>query len=412
MVNFTTILRRTVAPGLVGLALLTALPWTATASPQRTLYTCQTTVARQSKKYIAAVAKAFEICLLKASKLAINSNNSVTGAADTCARALAGLAGTGTTLPPRETMTESILDKCDPSSPGVEHTLGDLLGSGAGVSQPISAGNLARWCTGFGGDGSLDSAAEWVDCITTAQECNLWGSLAGRYPRALEWFEQILPVMQNIAPLPIDAIDTLLEADQALEGPGNDNIPNLRCGPSSLPASGQLVSFAPGDDGQRRTGMPLAYLDNHNGTITDLNTGLTWEKKVGMDGMPNGNDLHDADNVYPWIEAFNFVALLNANNFAGRSDWRVPNIKELETLVDYGAGIPTTRPEFHGVNCGPLCTDLTDSNCSCTSYASLYWSSTSTEGPKYGKEVSFYDGSSLGFLKSVPFHVRAVYGGK
>ena len=42
------------------------------------------------------------------------------------------------------------------------------------------------------------------------------------------------------------------------------------------------------------------YVDNSNGTITDNQTGLVWEKKVKLDGTQDFANLQDADNYYQW----------------------------------------------------------------------------------------------------------------
>ena len=42
------------------------------------------------------------------------------------------------------------------------------------------------------------------------------------------------------------------------------------------------------------------FADNANGTITDNETGLMWEKKTELDGSANFANLHEADNVYRW----------------------------------------------------------------------------------------------------------------
>ena len=44
-------------------------------------------------------------------------------------------------------------------------------------------------------------------------------------------------------------------------------------------------------------GAPLRYQDNSDGTITDLNTGLMWEKKS------DDGSLHDKDDLYSWSDA-------------------------------------------------------------------------------------------------------------
>src|SRR5436189_5183166 len=71
-----------------------------------------------------------------------------------------------------------------------------------------------------------------------------------------------------------------------------------------------------GQDGDLRKGAPLSYTDNGNGTVTDNNTGLVWEK-LSMDGS-----VHDVSTTYPWANAFaQHVATLNSTNFAGHNNW-------------------------------------------------------------------------------------------
>ena len=61
-----------------------------------------------------------------------------------------------------------------------------------------------------------------------------------------------------------------------------------------LPATGQTSSFVPGDDGVIQAGAPLSYTNNGDGTVTDNNTGLMWEKKT-HDGT-----VHDKDNLHAY----------------------------------------------------------------------------------------------------------------
>ncbi|MGE0087310.1 MAG: DUF1566 domain-containing protein [Desulfococcaceae bacterium] len=69
-------------------------------------------------------------------------------------------------------------------------------------------------------------------------------------------------------------------------------------------------------------------------TFRDPQTGLMWEMKQNMDCTSVESDPNDADNTYSWTGALNCVAELNARNYAGYSDWRLPTIKELASLAD------------------------------------------------------------------------------
>lgn len=173
------------------------------------------------------------------------------------------------------------------------------------------------------------------------------------------------------------------------------------CSPSAtaLPATGQTVSYAPGDDGDIRAGAALSYTDNGDGTITDHNTARVWEKKTDA----NVNDL------YTWQGALDYVAGLNAMNagagFAGYNDWRLPNLKELLSIMDYSRFDPPIHPAF-----GPTRSILD---------RSLYWSSTSWAafnpevnawGVDFAEDFTRPAGTAA-FGKGSGLHVRAVRGG-
>ncbi len=136
------------------------------------------------------------------------------------------------------------------------------------------------------------------------------------------------------------------------------------------------------EDGTLQAGKSLAYRDNGDGTITDLTTGLVWEKK-GDDG-----GLHDHDNLYVWSNngdgegevdtIWDWLDDVNAEGgagFAGHSDWRIPNVRELASLLTFGRRAPAIEPAFTAP-CLPGCTPTT---CSCISdelVPSHHWSST------------------------------------
>jgi hypothetical protein len=104
--------------------------------------------------------------------------------------------------------------------------------------------------------------------------------------------------------------------------------------PSGLPRTGRAVSDAFGDAGNIQAGNEWPsprFTDNRDGTVTDNLTGLMWLKDGGCLNKK-------------WDDALLSIADLNANPglyncleySASYSDWRLPNIRELKSLVDYG----------------------------------------------------------------------------
>ncbi len=182
-----------------------------------------------------------------------------------------------------------------------------------------------------------------------------------------------------------------------------------------FPATGQTTCWnstgtvitcpGTGQDGDIKAGAALSYTDNGDGTITDNNTGLMWAKKDDNNAAP----LHYQDTLYTWADAFAVhIAGLNAGAFATYTDWRLPNVKELQSIVNYENVNPAVSPAFN-TGCAASCTVLT---CSCT-VASFYWASSSfANGPAFAWGVFFSDGSvDTGNKSVILVFVRAVRGG-
>jgi len=200
------------------------------------------------------------------------------------------------------------------------------------------------------------------------------------------------------------------------------------CGTSGggFPASGQTTAYGTGSDGDVQAGAALSYTDNGDGTITDNNTGLMWEKKDDSGGI------HDQDNIYTWCAdttpmdflcdtggnpmdgtiTTTFLAALNGGGgFAGYTDWRIPNAKESQSIVDYEVVSPSIDPAFHQSATCTGCTDVTLASCSCTA-SSDYWSSTTyADTPNLAWLVAFFDGFVIPASKTGNLRVRAVRGG-
>lgn len=167
-------------------------------------------------------------------------------------------------------------------------------------------------------------------------------------------------------------------------------------------SGGVIPCNGTGQDGEFQKGLTRSYTDNGDGTITDDRTGLMWEKNSNDGGI-------NAFTVsYTWPNAFSKIATLNSTTFAGYSDWRLPNIGELRTLVDPASHGPATDPAFD-TGCTSGCSVTT---CSCSANAT-YWSSTTyTSNPAWAWWVHFPGGDVQAYLKTdTHHHVRAVRGG-
>lgn len=186
------------------------------------------------------------------------------------------------------------------------------------------------------------------------------------------------------------------------------------CARQSFPATGQTTCWntagaviscdGTGQDGDLQRGAALAYIDNGDGTITDPNTNLMWEKPSWGD-----SSVHERTNGYTWEAAYSIkIAALNADGgFAGFTDWRLPNRRELESIIDLGGARPPVSTACN-TGCEDLCLGVT---CSCT-FPGLYWSSsTDARSPESAWIVNFDVGSVSTINKSFGAYVRAVRGG-
>jgi len=174
------------------------------------------------------------------------------------------------------------------------------------------------------------------------------------------------------------------------------------CWNSAFPAN-IIPCAGTGQDGEIQAGATLAYVDNGNGTITDSNTGLMWEK------LSDDGTIHDWNNTYIWANAFavKIAALNGGSGFAGHTDWRLPNINELESIRNRGTFNPAVSAAFN-TGCTPGCTVT---SCSCTQSDGYWSSSSSAYGPSLAWYVAFYYGYSSSVFKTDGNYVRAVRGG-
>ncbi len=167
---------------------------------------------------------------------------------------------------------------------------------------------------------------------------------------------------------------------------------------------------------------PMSYtkLDGSGGVLSDSATswamvrdnvtGLIWENKTD-DGT-----IHDKDNKYTWYDSNpatnggyagtagngtdteDFINALNSAHFGGYSDWRLPTVNELDSIVNDNIPYP-----------GPTINTTYFPN----TVSSFYWSSTTLASSTHGAwGVSFGLGLDGYGYKGGSYYVRAVRGGQ
>jgi hypothetical protein len=151
-------------------------------------------------------------------------------------------------------------------------------------------------------------------------------------------------MLKKICLLSILAMATVLLSGAGIWGDADFCvIPAMRGKYAPVPRTGQTTSILPGDDGDLQMGVASPtprFTNNNNGTVTDKLTGLIWVRDVMASGPVSG--LSEALSYASGLHSG--VAGLSDGSQTG--DWRVPNIREFLSLVDYSKYFPSL-PENH-----------------------------------------------------------------
>lgn len=129
------------------------------------------------------------------------------------------------------------------------------------------------------------------------------------------------------------------------------------------------------------------FADNGDGTITDKATGLMWtidDSKIGMN----------------WENALAWVQEKNTENYFGHNDWRLPDTKELQSIVDYTRSPATTNSP--AIDPAFSCTQITN-EAGQTDYP-YYWTSTThcAQTSTNGIEADYFCfGRAMGYMSNL-----------
>ncbi|NJO15529.1 MAG: DUF1566 domain-containing protein [Thioploca sp.] len=153
--------------------------------------------------------------------------------------------------------------------------------------------------------------------------------------------------------------------------------------------TGQTTSYVTGDDGTHPKGVTMSprFTDNGDGTVKDNLTGLIWLKDANCFGSQNGSTaIASANNL------LSVSCSLSDGSVVG--DWRLPNRKELLSLIDlsqFGPALPSGHP-FLNVQ------------------SDFYWSATT--GTSSAWSLNLGNSYVSGFDKTIAKSVWPVRGGQ
>ena len=124
------------------------------------------------------------------------------------------------------------------------------------------------------------------------------------------------------------------------------------------------------------------FVDNGNGTVTDLATGLMWQKKDNTQGVD-------------WKDALDYAKKLNVG---GHSDWRLPNAKELQSIVDYSRSLQTSKTAA----IDPIFVTTTIKDPNGAKQFPYFWTSTTHQDGRnpYSSAVYIAFGAAQGVMRS------------
>ena len=170
------------------------------------------------------------------------------------------------------------------------------------------------------------------------------------------------------------------------------------CGLALVPKTGQTASYEDYDDGYYEQGIEWPnprFTDNEDGTVTDNQTGLIWLKDANCFGQRTYSQA--LTDCYGLADP-----ACGLSDGSSTGNWRLPNVRELLTLIDFGEAMPAL-PLGHPFT--DVKTDLQPDD--------YYWSSTTYRAYTYGAwALRMFDGYTNGHYKTGNYYVWPIRGGQ
>jgi hypothetical protein len=151
----------------------------------------------------------------------------------------------------------------------------------------------------------------------------------------------------------------------------------------AIPSPNKTTAFS-GQDASYLINSP-SYTNNHDGTITDNITGLTWQQDMG--------------EKLTYEEAVNKVKAVTTG---GHNDWRIPTLKELYSLIEFNGVVKGEKAVTPFIDTTYFNQPIGDVNANEREIDAQTWSQTKYVGKTMNKDdtlfgVNFVDGRIKGY---------------